>query len=110
MSVGERRIARRASVAIAAIEECRQEEQSVFAVNISEHGMRYFRPKTEALRKNREVVLTFSLADGLEPIKALAWVVEERVVTDRIASHVTFMFLQEQEEELIRQFVASASR
>ncbi len=109
MSVGERRIARRVPVKLVITEEFLSEEQNVAAVNISEHGMHYYRPSDASRRTRREVLLTFSLLDRLQPIKALAWVVEEREMDDRIAAHVTFMFLPEKDEEVIRQYVQSRS-
>ncbi|HKJ66295.1 MAG TPA: PilZ domain-containing protein [Desulfopila sp.] len=109
MAVGERRIARRVPVKLVVTEEFHAEQQDVAAVNISEHGMHYYRPTDASRHTKREVLLTFSLVDRLQPIKALAWVVEEREVDGRIASHVTFMFLPEKDEEVIRQYVQSRS-
>jgi len=109
MSVEERRVARRVPINLAVTEEFLSEEQDVAAVNISEHGMHYYRPDDTSRRARREVLLTFSLLDRLQPIKALAWVVEEREVNGKIASHVTFMFLPEKDEKSIRQFVQSRS-
>lgn len=110
MSVRERRIAKRVVLDMEVTEEFHAREQDVAAVNISEHGMYYHRPDDASNRTKSEVLLTFSLHRSLEPIKALAWVVEERAVQDKIASHVTFMFLPEKDEECIRQFVQAQEK
>ncbi|MEE4241072.1 MAG: PilZ domain-containing protein [Desulfopila sp.] len=109
MSVEERRTARRVPVKLSVTEEYLAATQHVAAVNISEYGMHYYRPLDSEKRVNREVLLTFSLLDRPQPIKALGWVVEERVTGEKIASHVTFMFLPEKDERSIRDFVASCS-
>ncbi len=109
MSVEERRTAQRVPVNLSVTEEYLAETQNVVAVNISEYGMHYYRPLDEEKRTNREVLLTFSLLDRLKPIKALGWVVEERVIDGKIATHVTFMFLPEKDEMSIKNFVTSCN-
>ncbi len=107
MAINERRNTYRLPVEMAITEEYGSTVQDAIAVNISEHGMHYHRPNDSVPRKDKEVMLTFSLTKSLKPIKVLSWVVQERVVDDKIATHVTFMFLPEKDEELIRDFVAS---
>lgn len=107
MAINERRNAYRMPVNMTITEEYDSSKQDVIAVDISEHGMHYYRPNDSNSRKGKEVMLTFSLIDRLKPIKVLSWVVSERVVEDKIATHVTFMFLPEKDEKAIRDFVAS---
>ncbi len=107
MAINERRNSYRMPVDMAITEEYDSIVQNATAVNISEHGMHYQRPNDNAARAGREVMLTFSLLGSNQPIKALSWIVEERVVEDKIATHVTFMFLPEKDEAVIRDFVSS---
>ncbi len=107
MAAGERRTTTRVPLVRTIKEEYLSEIQEVKGVNISEHGMCYQRPCDSGRRKGGEVLLTFSLLDRLQPIKALGWVVEEKEMGEKIEAHITFMFLPEQDEELIRGFVVS---
>ncbi len=107
MHTEERRNTSRAQIQSPVTEEYNAVEQQVHAVNISEHGMQYSKPLGSVPCEGKEVFLTFSLLDRLEPIKVLSWVVEERETEDTIETHVTFMFLPAKDEQLIRDFVAS---
>ena len=107
MSGEERRTAPRATVNLTVTEEFLAKEQTVTAIDISVYGMHYLRPDDSSRRTNQEVLLTFTMDEGFEPIKALAWVVKESKVENQIASHVTFMFLPEKDEHTIRDFVAT---
>ena len=107
MSIEERRSSLRAPVAISVTEEYQNKEQSVTATDICEHGMKYIRPMDQFLRSGEEVLLTFSLMDKVNQIKVLSWVVEERKEKDHISTHVTFMFLPENDETAIRNFVTA---
>lgn len=92
---------------MAITEEYHSEAQKVTAVNISERGMHYIRPTDSHTRSGKEVILTFSLLSSSQPIKVSSWVVKERQLSGKIATHVTFLFMSESEEQLIRDFVAS---
>ncbi len=107
METNERRNTSRAQIQVTVTEEYQAVEQQVHAANISEHGMQYNKPLGSFPCQGKEVFLTFSLLDRLEPIKVLSWVVEERETKDAIETHVTFMFLPAKDEQLIRDFVAS---
>lgn len=106
MATGERRTRVRAAIQVAVVEEHEAIEQQVTAIDISEYGMQYQRPVDRNQRTGNEVMLTFSLLDRLQPIKALCWVVKERAEQEHISMHVTFMFLPENDEDTIRTFVA----
>ena len=103
----DRRNTVRTSINIQVVEEYLTEEQEVQAINISEHGMQYNRPKDAPRCQGKEVFLTFNLLERLKPIRALGWVVEETEKQDFFETHVTFMFLPEKDEEMIREFVAA---
>jgi hypothetical protein len=107
METSERRSTQRAAINAAVTEEYLSDTQQVKAVNICEHGMHYSKPLGSKSCKGKEVFLTFSLVERLEPIKVLSWVVEERETKDSIETHVTFMFLPAKDEILIRDYVAS---
>lgn len=107
MALNERRNTYRLPVDMEVTEEYDSIVQGAVAVNISEHGMHYHRPNDNATRKDKEVMLTFSLAESSQPIKVLSWVVQEREIENKIATHVTFMFLPEKDEDSIREFVAA---
>lgn len=105
MSIEERRGSQRASVSVPATEEYLAEEQEVTILDISEHGLHYQRPADTSERAGKEVLLTFSLLERLQPIRALGWVVDEQKKSDVISTRVTFMFLPEKDEHTIRDFV-----
>lgn len=105
MELANRRNTLRAPIAVPVVEEFHSVEQKVKAINISEHGMKYQKPKGAALCQGKEVFLTFSLFDRLQPIKVLGWVLKEIENDDYIDTHVTFMFLPTRDEEMIREFV-----
>ena len=107
METSERRSAQRAAINTTVTEEYLSDKQQVEAVNICEHGMQYIKPLGSKSCKGKEVFLTFSLLERLEPIKVLGWVVDERETQDFIETHVTFMFLPAKDESLIRDYVAS---
>lgn len=103
----ERRYTSRARLNIPAVEEFEEQERAVTAVNISEHGIRYKRSLSSPRCRHQEVFLTFSLIKRLKPIKALGWVVDERENDGFLEAHVTFMYLPEKDEMIIRDFVNS---
>ncbi len=105
MSLTNRRNTHRATITVPVVEEFHSVEQEVRAINISEHGMRYQKPKGAVLCQGKEVFLTFSLFDRLKPIKVLGWVLKEIENDGHIDTHVTFMFLPTRDEEMIRDFV-----
>lgn len=105
MSIEERRSSQRASISIPAVEEYNAKEQEVTILDISEHGMHYQRPADKSKRAGQEVLLTFSLLERLQPIRALGWVVNEEPNGDYVSTRVTFMFLPEKDELTIRDFV-----
>ena len=105
MTIEERRVSRRATVQLSVIEEHLASEQTVTAVDINEHGMQYRRPFDKKRNPGEEVLLTFSLLDRLQPIKVLGWIVNERLIEHQIATHITFMFLREQDEAAIQSFI-----
>lgn len=110
MEESERRSAKRAAINATVTEEYLSEKQQVEAVNICEHGMHYRKPLGSKSCKGKEVFLTFSILERLEPIKVLSWVVDERETKDSIETHVTFMFLPAKDESLIRDYIASQIR
>ncbi len=103
----ERRHTLRVPVGGTVIEHNLSIEQQVRAVNISEHGMYYCRPLDSEEIQDNEVFLTITLLERLEPIKVLGWVVDTRQTQDCIETHVTFMFLSEKDEAIIKDYVAS---
>lgn len=105
MQVVNRRNSLRAPFSVSVVEEFHSVEQEVKAINISEHGMKYQKPKGATLCQGKEVFLTFSLLDRLQPIKVLGWVSKEIENDGHIDTHVTFMFLPTRDEEMIREFV-----
>lgn len=105
MPLSNRRNTLRAPIAVPVLEEFHSVEQEVKAINISEHGMKYQRPKGAASCLGKEVFLTFSLLGRLQPIKVLGWVLKEIENEDYVDTHVTFMFLPTRDEEMIREFV-----
>lgn len=107
METSERRSARRAAINATVTEEYLSDKLQVKAINICEHGMNYSKPLGSKSCKGKEVLLTFSLIERLEPIKVLSWVVDERETKDSIETHVTFMFLPAKDEILIRAYVSS---
>lgn len=107
MSSANRRNTLRAPITVPMVEEFHSVEQEVKAINISEHGMRYQKPKGAASCQGKEVFLTFSLRNMLRPIKVLGWVLKEIENEGYIDTHVTFMFLPTRDEEMIREFVTA---
>lgn len=107
MEISERRSAKRAIIDATVTEEYLSEKKKFKAINICEHGMHYSKPLGSKSCKGKEVFLTFSLLERLEPIKVLGWVVDERETKDSIETHVTFMFLPAKDESLIRDYIAS---
>ena len=77
MAIQERRNTPRAPIHAVVTEEFQTVEQDVTSVNISENGMFYLRPLGSKRCERKEVFLTFSILERLEPIKVLGWVVEE---------------------------------
>lgn len=110
MATPERRDSLRIHVTLPVTEEFNGNLQTCSITNISEHGMNYLRPRDTIKRKGREVFLTFSLLERLHPIHVLGWVVKERETEDQISTHVTFMFLPDHDEDMIRNFVSHHSR
>ena len=102
----EQRNTPRALIHAVATEEFQSEEQNVTAINISEHGMCYHEPHGARKRQEKEVLLTFSLLERLEPIKVSGWVVEERETEEAIETHITFMFLSPEHEKMIQDYVS----
>lgn len=84
-------------------------EQQVVAVNISENGMLFRKSADSPVQQGEEIFLTFALLNRLKPIKVLSWVVDERPKGDFVETHVTFMFLSNKDEALIRDFVFANS-
>lgn len=107
MSFANRRNTHRVPITVPVVEELHSIEQEVKAINISEHGMRYQRPKGAISCLGEEVFLTFALLDRLQPIKVLGWVLKETESDGRIDTHVTFMFLPTRDEDMIRDFVTA---
>jgi len=77
------------------------------AGNLSRTGMRYTKPGHAALNGSKEVFLEFTLPGNSEPIKVMGWVVEEIEKGDQLETAVTFMFLQEDDEARINDFIKS---
>ena len=109
MSSSERRNTFRLPISMAVSEEYRSEIRDAVALNISEHGMYYLRKRHAGMRAGKEVMLTFTLPNTPNTIKVLSWVVKERQVENLIGTHVTFMFLPEKDESVIREYVDAHS-
>lgn len=105
MAIYERRNNFRMPICLGITEEYRTEIQQVTALNISEHGLHYLRPLEEQERAGKEVLLTFTLLEHHQPIKVIGWVVKERVLDDKIATHVAFMFSVQEDEDTVRDFI-----
>lgn len=77
--------------------------------NFSIHGLCYSLPA--GLYKppeGKEVFLTFSLLDRIKPIHVMGWIVHNQVNGRSADTGVTFMFLSQKDEEILRDFSQKA--
>ena len=75
------------------------------AISLSNTGMRYTKPNNTPRHGSEEVFLEFTLSGETEPIRVTGWVVEEIEKDNILETAVTFMFLQENDEEKINNYV-----
>ncbi len=75
------------------------------AVSSSNTGMRYTKPGNANSHGSKEVFLEFNLSGETEPIRVMGWVVEEIAKDNILETSVTFMFLQDCDEEKINTYV-----
>jgi hypothetical protein len=77
--------------------------------NIGVHGMCFSLPKNIAFN-DKEVLLTFSPVERIKPLKVMGWVVHNSVNNDMADTGVTFMFLSENDEKLLEEYVNTLSK
>lgn len=75
------------------------------AVNLSNTGMRYTKPSNTPCHGSEEVFLEFTLSGETGPIRVMGWVVEEIEKDNNLETAVTFMFLQENDEKKITNYL-----
>ena len=100
----ERREGIRVALDVTVSEKLVSSSSKAKAINLSKSGMRYTKPN-KTKHGSEEVFLEFTLSGETEPIQVMGWIVEEVEKDNSLETSVTFMFLQENDEEKINTYV-----
>ena len=103
--MNERRQGTRVELEVTVSEKLVSGNSKAKVISLSNTGMRYTKPSNTPRHGSEEVFLEFTLPGETEPIKVMGWVVEEVEKDNILETAVTFMFLQENDEERINTYV-----
>ena len=103
--MNERRQGTRVELEVTVSEKLVSGNSKAKVISLSNTGMRYTKPSNPPRHGSEEVFLEFTLPGETEPIKVMGWVVEEVEKDNILETAVTFMFLQENDEERINTYV-----